>query len=136
MQTLKGAAIDKAVVGVAAGASQDRLHAVIDAAQPKLDRCGGQRRLIAVVPEAASSGIVELLTHQITPPATIVADTDPDLVLCYEAQGLWIPYVGARLIGDRGDLAQIAQRLHTRSDVVWTDLARAGQGEPAACAIG
>ncbi len=136
LQTLKGAAIDRAVLGAAEGASQDRLHALIDAARPKLDQCGGQRRLIAVVPEAsATSGMVELLTRQITPPATVVADTDPDLVVCYEAQGLWIPYVGSRLIGDRGDLAQIAQRLHTRSDVAWTDLARAGMVEPA-CVIG
>ena len=65
-----------------------------------------------------------------------MADTDPDLVVCYEAQGLWIPYVGSRLIGDRGDLAQIAQRLHTRSDVAWTDLARATLGEQVACASG
>lgn len=137
LNTLKGAAIDKAVVGAEEGASQDRLHALIDAAQPKLDCCGGQRRLIAIVPEAsASSGIIELLTQQVTPPATIVADTDPDLVVCYEAQGLWIPYVGSRLIGDRGDLAQIAQRLHTRSDVAWTDLARATLSEQVACAAG
>jgi serine/threonine protein kinase len=139
LQTLKGTAIDKAMVGVAEGASQDRLHAVIDAAQPKLDRCGGQRRLLAVVPEASvASGIVDLLTHQITPPATVIADTDPDLVLCYEAQGLWIPYVGSRLIGDRGDLAQIALRLHTRSDVAWSDLARVGVGvsEAVGCAVG
>ena len=33
--------------------------------------------------------------------------------------------MAARLIGDRGDLADIALRLHTRSDVSWSDLADA-----------
>ncbi len=135
LQTLKDTAIDAAVVGDHAEAALDRLQSLLKAALPKLDRCGGQQRLLALVPQASSdSALAATLSQQLEPAATVVVDTDPDLVLCYETQALWPPYVGARLIGDRGDLVPIAARLHTRSDVAWTELASATASD--ACEVG
>jgi serine/threonine protein kinase len=134
--TLKDTAIDAALIGDDADAALTRLQPLLNSALPKLDRCGGQQRLVAAVPQASSdTSLVTALTQQLEPAATVVVDTDPDLMLCYETQALWAPYVGARLIGDRGDLVPIAARLHTRSDVAWTDLASATQPEPAACQV-
>jgi hypothetical protein len=96
----------------------------LQAARPNLDRCGGSQRLIAVVPAAlGESPLIEALGKELERPATLVRDVDADIVLCYEAQELCIPHVAARIVGDRGDLAQIAFRLHTRIDVNWRNLA-------------
>jgi len=135
LRALQETSIDQPVLGsTSAGDGSRRLQACLDAALPRLDRCGGARRLIAVAPKAsAESSLAQALTSELDPPATIVFDTDPDLVLCYEAQELWVPYVAARLVGDRGDLVRIASRLHTRADVDWTELARASDPEAVPC---
>jgi hypothetical protein len=81
---------------------------------------------VAIVPNtAAGSRLGESLSHTLDPPATVVRDTGADLVFCYEVQEILVPHAAARLIGGRGDLVHIAGRLHTRTDVAWTDLATA-----------
>ena len=83
---------------------------------------------------AAGSALQEAITQQLTPPPTIVSDTDADLVFCYEVQELSLANVAARLIENRNDFVQIAARLHTRSDVAWSGLAGAGSRALAECA--
>jgi serine/threonine protein kinase len=125
MRALKEESIVDLVLG-ADGQSEARvarLGACVDAAKPGLTDCGGSRRLLAVLPPSAiGSAMQEVLTTELTPPPTILNDSDADLVLCYEVQELAIPYVAAFLIGDRGDVVQIANRLHTRCDVTWSKL--------------
>jgi hypothetical protein len=64
----------------------------------------------------------ELLKQKLDPPATVITDAGADLVFCCEAQDLWVPHVAAALLDGRGDIAQVAARLHTRSDVSWSPL--------------
>jgi serine/threonine protein kinase len=127
LAALKQAPIDQAVMASHPDEpSLQGLRECLAEVRPRLNRCGGSQRLVAISPQPMSeSALVDALRRVIDPPATIVCDTDADLVLCYEAQGLWIPHVAARLIGDRGDLVHIASRLHTRSDVAWTEMAEA-----------
>jgi serine/threonine protein kinase len=137
LKTLKESRIDQALLGTSAEAEQPlaRLRSCLDAARPLLNRCGGSQRLVAIVPEpAAQSPLCEALARAADPPATVVRDGDADLVLCYEVQDLWPPYVAARLVGDRGDLVQIAARLHTRTDVPWNELSLAVAPANVACA--
>jgi hypothetical protein len=122
---LQDTSIDRAALGPSADDCEPRLQACLDAARPKLDRCGGAQRLVAIAPEHfAESELAEAFIRKVDPPPTVVLDGDADLVLCYESRDLWIPYVAARLVGERGDLVQAASRLHTRTDVDWADLAR------------
>ena len=134
LEVLKQAPQDQA----AAASERDderalNLRACLDAARPRLNRCGGSQRLVAISPKSmAESALMDALGQVASPAAMAVRDTDADLVLCYEAQELWIPHVAARLIGERGDLVHIASRLHTRSDVTWSKLAEAPVVAPCA----
>jgi hypothetical protein len=97
-------------------------------AKPTLPPSGGNRRLYCIVPaEAAPSLSPEQLATQIGPeqfqaqPA-VVPDASGDVVLLYETGELSVKHAAAALIDARVDLADVATRLHTRSDVTWTQL--------------
>jgi serine/threonine protein kinase len=104
----------------------ERLRACVDAARPRLTDCGGSQHLLAIVPtNSAGSALQEAVSH-LDPPATLVSDSDADLVFCYEVQELSLSNVAARLIENRSDFVQISARLHTRMDVAWSGLGHTG----------
>jgi hypothetical protein len=125
---LKQIAIEEAILGSDSTAEVrgQRLRACLEAAKAKFTDCGGTQRLIAVVPAGCGSALRDSFSQQLTPPATVTTDTDADLVLCYEQQGLSLAHVAARLIDGRSDIIQIANRLHTRMDVPWSQLPQPG----------
>jgi hypothetical protein len=98
----------------------ERLQTCLDTARPKLTGCSGSQRLLVILPEADKGSLLDEAVSQLEPPATVIRDSDADLVFCYEVQELSISDVAARLVDDRVDFAQTASRLHTRTDVVWT----------------
>jgi hypothetical protein len=103
----------------------DRLKTCIDAARPRVQDCGGSQRLLAILPNGAiGSALEDALKQEWNPPATVASYADADVIFAFEAQDLPIPHVAARLIEDRTDFARTAGRLHTRTDVAWTDLAK------------
>ncbi|MGD9719864.1 MAG: tubulin-like doman-containing protein [Pirellulales bacterium] len=132
LKALKDAPIDQSLLGADA---EDPLHGLRDclqAARPALNRCGGSQRLLAIAPATTTqSPLAEALAHDLDPPATVVRDAEADLVLCYEVQELWPQYAASRLVDGRGDLVRIAARLHTRTDVTWSELAHAPAPEVA-----
>ncbi len=137
VQVLKETPIGDTLLKCSAVSSDhsQRLRDCIEAAQPKLNRCGGSQRLLAIAPDSSADlALREALTRDTDPPATVLLDSDANLVLCYEVQELWVPHVAARLIGDRGDLVKIALRLHTRNDIEWCELSRAVEPMGAPCA--
>jgi hypothetical protein len=101
------------------------LRAWLGAAVPRLSDCGGGRRLLLVCPEGSGRGelgpIVRRASGQ-TP--SVVFDTDANLVLCWETEGIPLVWAATALLGDRPECARIADRLHTRIDVRWTPLPR------------
>ncbi|MEX0679304.1 MAG: tubulin-like doman-containing protein [Pirellulales bacterium] len=125
LAALKQIAIDEALLGSATTA-EDRNHtlrACLDAVKAKFTDCGGAQRLLTILPAScASSALRDSMTQQFTPPATIITDTDSDLVFCNEQQQLSLAHVAARLIDGRSNIIQIAGRLHTRVDVPWSEL--------------
>ncbi len=126
LTALRGIAIDRAVLGADDASpeqSPERVQQCLEAARPRLTDCGGAQRLLAVVPACSAGGALEKAVRQATDSgATIIVDTDADFVLCYEQQQLSLPHVAAQVIDGRGDLAQIAARLHTRTDIAWSEL--------------
>ena len=53
---------------------------------------------------------------------TVVADKSGDVVLLFEIGDLSLRHAAAAIISERPDLAELATRLFTRSDVTWTPL--------------
>ncbi len=95
-------------------------------AQPWLERCGGRRRLVFVIPQQLVGQYSSAnLAAQLGPglfkalPA-IAPGTSSDLVLLFELGDISLPHAAANLIDFRRDLAEAASRLQTRCDVTWT----------------
>ncbi len=94
--------------------------------QPWLERCGGRRRLVFIVPQQiAAQHSPAKLVSQLPSGAFkqlpgVAAGAASDLVVLYELGDISVPHAAAHLIGFRRDLAEAATRLHTRSDIQWT----------------
>ena len=120
--------IDLASLMLAGAAADSPLHKCLADAQPRLQCCGGQRRLFAVIPAPLAEQYDSArLAAQLGPNVfrqlpTIVPDTCSDLVLLYELGDLSLPHVAAQLCDFRTDLIDAAARLHTRGDVTWAPL--------------
>jgi hypothetical protein len=114
--------------------AQCDLRAHVAAATPSLTQFGGGRRVMVIVPpEAASAVSADQLSEAIGAPATIVAGDDNNLLVCVEASELPIQHVAVHLVQCRRDRVEFAQRVHSRTDVLWTPLV-AASAEPVACA--
>jgi hypothetical protein len=99
----------------------EQLQACLQEAAPRLSACGGARRLLAVCPEdAADATLREIAALEQNP--SVLPDADGDLTMCFEMEQLPITQVAAALIDYRPELAEIASRVHTRTDVRWTGL--------------
>jgi hypothetical protein len=122
------AAIDIAGSALAGPSEEHPIRRCLAGAKPWLQACGGKRRLYCIVPaEAIGSVTPESLAAQIGPeefsqPATVVPDASGDVVLLFEMGEMSVKHAAASLIDHRADLAELASRLFTRSDVTWTPL--------------
>jgi eukaryotic-like serine/threonine-protein kinase len=128
VRALKQVSVPKVMLSESAEAHSQttRLQECVKRARPLLTECGGSQRLLAVLPETAgASDLKHSLTSTLDPSPTIVNDSAPDVVLCYEVQELDIAQVAGKVVADRNELVKIAERLHTRTDVRWSELADA-----------
>jgi hypothetical protein len=95
----------------------------IEAARPKLaDQAAGTRILLMLPNDADAATLRQSLTAQCGQEATIVHSTDGDVIACQEGELLEVRRVAAKLIGNRRDFVEVAQRLYTRIDVSWDDM--------------
>ncbi len=118
--------IDLSAVLQANDKGESPLSKCLSQVQPWLERCGGRRRLVFIVPQqlAAQYSPTQLVSQ--LPPGTfkqlpgVAAGAPSDLVILYELGDISISHAAAQLIDFRRDLAEAASRLHTRSDINWT----------------
>jgi serine/threonine protein kinase len=95
-------------------------------AEPWLQRCGGRRRLLFVIPQQLVSQYnsatlaAQLGSTVFKQLPGIAAGGASDLVLLIELGDISVAHAAAHLIDFRRDLAEAASRLQTRSDVTWT----------------
>jgi serine/threonine protein kinase len=95
-------------------------------AQPWLERCGGRRRLMFVIPQSivsqysAANLAAQLGTGVFRQLPAVVPGAASDLVLLFELGDISLPHAAAHLLGFRRDLAEASTRLMTRCDVTWT----------------
>jgi len=95
-------------------------------ARPWLERCGGRRRLIFVIPQhlvgqyssASLSG--QLGNGLFTQLPGVAPGTSCDLVLLFELGDISLPHAAAHIVDFRRDLAEASSRLQTRCDITWT----------------
>jgi hypothetical protein len=118
--------IDLASLLLASNSGDSPLTKSLTSAEPWLQRCGGRRRVLLVVPQQ--------LVAQYNPAALaaqlgstvfkqmpgVAAGGASDLVLLVELGDVSVAHAAAQLIDFRRDLAEAAGRLQTRSDVTWT----------------
>jgi hypothetical protein len=120
--------IDLASLLLASADDDNPLKKGIRKAEPWLQRCGGRRRLLFVMPqELAGNYSPATLAAQLGPSEFkqlpgVAASTTSDLVVLFELGDVSLPHVAAHLLDFRRDLAEAAHRLHTRSDITWTPL--------------
>ncbi len=96
------------------------LKPCLERAAPRLQACGGSRRLWSIAPSAALGaalrGALELETTQ---QPSLAIDSHSDCVIGWEIEGMSLPRVAADLIDNQRDIASLAARLHTRLDIAW-----------------
>jgi hypothetical protein len=96
--------------------------------RPWLQCAGGQRRMVCVVPQASQSGCDAQTMKSLIGPAVfqeapaLVSDASGDLVFCFELSDVPISHAAAAIIDHRPDYADLAYRLHARTDIVWQPL--------------
>jgi hypothetical protein len=89
----------------------------------RLRACGGQQRLLLVVPEqlaATVSGQSPGNGQTLAP--TVLADAGSDILVCYEIEDQPLRRIAAEVLDQRFQAVEVASRLHTRTDVAWTPL--------------
>jgi hypothetical protein len=97
-------------------------------AEPWLQSLGGSRRLICITPpEHAAKWPVEKFakltgSYGFASTPAVFTQCGNDAVLLYELGDLSLRRVANALIDSRTDLAELAKRLHTRTDVNWQPL--------------
>lgn len=118
--------IDLASMLLASQDGESPLAKCLAEARPWLERCGGRRRLIFVVPQqllgqysAAKLG-AQLGANTFKQLPGIAPGISSDLALLIEQSDISLPHAAAHLIDFRRDLAEAASRLQTRCDVRWT----------------
>jgi hypothetical protein len=102
---------------------KDLLQESLEAATPRLLKCGGAKRLLVMLPEGSTcTRPLEVLHHQFKETPSVAANCDGDFVICYEIERMSLTQAAVTLIDGRRDFAEFAARLHTRTDVQWTNL--------------
>lgn len=95
----------------------------LTAAQPRLMRCGGARRLLVMLPrESAAARPLHILREQLGESPSMSHSSDGDFVLCHEVEQISLTQAAVTLVDGRCDLIEFADRLHTRSDIAWSPL--------------
>lgn len=104
------------------------LRQLTSQARPWLECAGGQRRMVCVVPQATQSGCdAEAMQALVGPEVfgqmpALISDAGGDLVFCFELSDIPISHAAAAIIDHRPDFADLAYRLHARTDIVWQPL--------------
>lgn len=96
------------------------LEAWLAGAQPRVaPQEGTVGRLLVVPAHMPAAPLAAAVASRTTQPPTLVADRDAEIVLCTEVGDISLARAAAGLLGDQPEYAQIAARLHCRTDVAW-----------------
>jgi hypothetical protein len=116
------------LTGGCSGQPNPMLTAALKSAEPPLTNCGGNRRLVSLIPNQHSTKWPLPRVHQWLAgqgfghkPAALT-NCGSDAVVLYEIGGISLRLAAGTFIDFRPDLADVARRLHTRTDINWAPL--------------
>ena len=118
--------IDLASLLLGEQTGESPLSKCLTTAEPWLQRCGGRRRLLFVIPQqmvaqytpaTLAAQLGSTVFHQLP---GVAPGGSSDLVMLFELGDISVAHAAANLIDFRRDLADAAARLQTRSDITWT----------------
>jgi len=118
--------IDLASLLLTGDSGESPLARCLSTAEPWLQRCGGRRRLLFVIPQQlvgqynSATLSAQLGTTIFGQLPGVAPGGSSDLVLLFELGDISVAHAAANLIDFRRDLADAAARLQTRSDITWT----------------
>lgn len=102
------------------------LEAWLAGAQPRVvPEEGTVSRVLVAPPQMPAASLAAAVASRTGHAPTTVSDRDPEMVLCTEVGDISLARAAAGLFGDRPECAEIATRLHCRTDVAWN---RPGDG--------
>lgn len=96
---------------------QSTLSSVAREAVTELRACGGQERMIVLLPAAAPS--TDLQEQAEFQGATLVTTPDERVTICHEMSDVPVANLVVKLSGGRQQCLQLAERLQTRVDIRW-----------------
>jgi hypothetical protein len=92
----------------------------LQAAAPRLLRCGGDVRLLLAVPHGSDGAALrETICRQLEHEPLVVPHSGSEAALCFEVENVPLEHIIAAIVESRPDCFEAASRLHTRSDVEW-----------------
>lgn len=116
--------LEDRTTGGAPGA-ESGLRSSLAAATPSLLSFGGTRRVLTILPHAASTTMSDAEIAQAIGTATaVIRGNDNNLTLCVEAAQLSLLHVALGVVQRRRDRVEFAERVHCRTDIRWTPLVR------------
>lgn len=105
---------------IADSTSVANLDAWLAGAQPRVAPQEGTVRRVLVAPaNMPVAPLIAAVAGRTGHPPTTVTDRDAEIVLCTEVGEISLAGAAASLLGDRPEYAEIATRLHCRTDVAW-----------------
>ena len=97
--------------------------ACLDSTEQSIASLAAGSRLILVVPEESNIEKVRAeFSKQCSQEPTVIRSNGGDLIACQEYELVEIRDAAASLIGNRRDFIEVAKRLHTRVDVMWSEM--------------
>jgi hypothetical protein len=118
--------IDLAALLLGEQTGESPLSKCLTTAEPWLQRCGGRRRLMFVIPQqmtgqyTSATLAAQLGSTVFRQLPGVAPGGSTDLVMLFELGDISVAHAAANLIDFRRDLADAAARLQTRSDITWT----------------
>lgn len=126
LDTLRSYDLAGAVSEVNASTGGGPWRAVLSEARPALGPCGGDRRLLCILPATAPTDpeVWRRLTSGdgFQREAELIRSGASEITFCYEIGGIAIAELLDGLLDGQPDLAEAADRLHTRSDLTWPQI--------------
>jgi hypothetical protein len=99
-------------------AAENDLHSALAMATPSFLEYGGQRRVLAVVPNDGTGANPEELGMA----CTTIRGLEPQTLICVEADKLSLEHIALEIVERRRDRVEFAKRVHCRADIEWTPL--------------
>ena len=104
------------------GAADQLLKRCYDSAVPPLLDIGGSKRMVVVMPRGDGAKPLHRMVRDVAEVApTFVLDNDRGITFCCEAERIAVSKVAAMLVQHHPASAMVANRIHVRGDIDWTE---------------